>query len=436
MNRLPPEILSRIIRRVPHEQETDTRSIVMLTHVCRYWREFIVSTPWNWTLISSSRGMDLAALSLQRAKAAPLEICLNMGEVRETPGFCDLINPSIQNAKTLHFSGLITFEELTQTLPNSQSMPNLQSLTLTGSRYDRRNSPTDPFEQLPPTLRHLKLCYLPLFPSFLRLKALTELTLDNNYFNLHLDTLLDFLEENRSLENVTLNIEFTKRSRRHPRRGAATMDRLQHLSMPFHSREDVKALISNIVLRRGVHLEIDSIYFRTKLDEVLSGIPTTHLSNLQSPVFMEYRSHWGDVRLFGPNGSLSFRTAHAPHTPFVEFPLLPLTDIREFHLIHIQSSWKPPLELEALVFDPSLFPALETFAINCETSISHLLSTLFSNPSFPPALKTLAFLDCNLSEDFMEALTGFASNRKITASAPSCIALSSSVRKETSRVSL
>jgi len=197
-------------------------------------------------------------------------------------------------------------------------MLNLQSLTLTaGSRYDRRNSPTDPFEQLPPTLRHFKPCYLHLFPSFLCLKALTELTLYNNGFTLHLDTLLDFLEENHSLENVTLDIEFTKRHLRHSRRGAATMDRLQHLSMPFHSLEDVKALISNIVLRRGVHLEIDSIYFRTKLDEVLSGIPTTHFPNLQSPVFMEYRSHWGDGGLFGPNGSLSFWTVQVDH-PGVE----------------------------------------------------------------------------------------------------------------------
>ena len=64
----------------------------------------------------------------------------------------------------------------------------------------------------------------------------------------------------------------------------------------------------------------------------------------------------------------------------------------------------------------SSFPALETFAVERETNLS-LLSPLLSNPSASPSLKTLAFLDCVLPEEFMKQLAWFTSDRKNTTSA-------------------
>ena len=98
---------------------------IVLTHVCRYWREFIISTPWNWTLISS-RDKGLPALSLKRSKAAPLKLHLQMGEIRGVPEFSDLIMPYTRNAETLQAEGILSVEELMQKLSNfPQSMPNL-----------------------------------------------------------------------------------------------------------------------------------------------------------------------------------------------------------------------------------------------------------------------------------------------------------------------
>jgi len=411
LNRLPPEALSRIIRHVPNEQDTDARVIVVLTHVCRYWREFIISTPWNWTLISS-RSDGLAALSLQRAKAAPLEMCIDMDEVKKTPGFCDLINPFIQSTKTLSFDKFIKVKELTRTLPDfPRSMPNLQSLTLDGARRTDQvevNS-GDLFESLTPTLRYLNLSHFPLYPSFFRLRALTELTLHTHYFNLHLDTLLDFLEENRSLKSAILGIDFTESSLLSSRRGAAIANQLQRLSIP--TGETGKALISNIALRRGAHLVIDSNSYKGLYD-LLSGVSTAHLLNLSSPTFMEYQSHGYDrsIRLLGPSGSFLFRKSYSSKNVFEEFPVLPLTNFREFRFIFQGLEW-------GTMFNPSFFPALEIFAAQGRIWGSGPLSTLLSNPSSPPSLKTLAFSNCNLSGNFMEGLTLFASNRKNTTSA-------------------
>jgi len=48
--------------------------------------------------------------------------------------------------------------------------------------------------------------------------------------------------------------------------------------------------------------------------------------------------------------------------------------------------------------------------------MSYLFSALWSNPSSCPLLKNIAFLDCDITEGFMEELTRFASDRKSTTS--------------------
>ena len=65
----------------------------------------------------------------------------------------------------------------------------------------------------------------------------------------------------------------------------------------------------------------------------------------------------------------------------------------------------------------SFFPALETLTIAHNTDLSHLLSPLFSNPASSPLLEGLVFLGCSITEEFMEELTRFASDRKDTTSA-------------------
>ena len=146
-------------------------------------------------------------------------------------------------------------------------MSALQSLTLDGGH----KCSVERFGSLAPTLRCLKLYTFPLHPSFLRLRDLTELALKTGDFPLHLDTLLDFLEENRSLESVTLDIRFEKGSLRNSQRQAAIENRLRYLSV-CGGEMDIKAMVSNIALQRGAHLEIIS-GFGIKMKHVLSGPP-------------------------------------------------------------------------------------------------------------------------------------------------------------------
>ena len=355
-------------------------------------------------------------LSLERAKTSPLKLRLWMDDIRETPGFLDLIIPYIWSSESLWIGGISSVDELIRLLPNiSHSTPNLRSLRISGVTARVRHQSVDPFGLFTPTLRYLSLVSFPLYPSLLRLESLTELALYNSRFDLHLDILLDFLEENHSLESVILSIRFITSSLRSSRRRSPIRNRLQYLLIEYFDVMDGKALASKIALRSGAQLELCCRGRTPGLDELLSSIPTAQFSNLSSPTSIDYGSRPRVIRLLGPNGSFSFGMPADSQVVFVEFPFLPLVDIRKFHLIYTTRSSS---QIPGPVFDLSSFPALETFTVDCDSWVSLLLSALVSNPTSLPSLKTLGFLNSVTSPNSMEVLTQFASKRKNTTSTP------------------
>jgi hypothetical protein len=126
---------------------------------------------------------------------------------------------------------------------------------------------------------------------------------------------------------------------------------------------------------------------------------------------MEYQFSRARFWLAGPNGTFSFKNFRGPVDHVVAFPLLPLTNIREFRLIQ---EWESESTTNPPVFHPPSFAALETLVIHCESSVSHLLSALFASPASSPSLIILAFLNCGLSDGFMEERVRFVLDRKDT----------------------
>ena len=408
VNRLPSEILSHIARHV-HALDwinRGARPIFTLTHVCRYWRESIVSTPENWTLISDTCSEDLVALSLERAKAAPLDIFLYGRWKKQGSRLPDILMSHFQAVAILAVDSTPTLRWFTDRFPSfPQSMPNLRSLKLKANNNENWDLSIDPFESLSHTLRCLELVKIPFYPSFLRLKTLTRLSLANHRFNLRLDTLLDFLEANASLESVELSIEFVEPSLRNPQRRAAIENRLLRLKLYSWDPMDGRDFIANIPLQKGACLDI--YLAGAWLKQILSGIPTTHLLNLPSPTFMEYRYTSEHIRLQGPNGIFSFRGSRSQAGPFAEWidcPLISLSNVREVRMTISNH----------VMFPLSHLPAIETLIIQSDIDVSRSLPDLLSNPASSPLLKTIAFLNCDLSEDFMRELTRFASIRKNT----------------------
>lgn len=410
VNKLPPEIVSYIARFAFLDDDVDTRSIVPFTHVCRYWRDSIISTPENWTLISTKR-RNLAALSLARAKAAPLTFRLNLQILKSDPGFLDLLLPRTQNTTSLSVIGFSTVEELTQALPNfPRSMPNLRSLTLGRSRKVERSPVNDPFDFSAHTLRDLSLENIPLFPSILDLKTLTRLSpLDHN-FNLHLDTLLSFLEENHSLESADLEITFAEASLRHSQRKTPIGNRFGHLSISSNDGMDSRALISSIGLRKGANLKIEHRYRGAGLPDILSGVSLDHLPSLSSPSFMEYQTSPRTIRLLGPEGIFLYEGcfSQGPGNVFREFTVLPVAGIREFRFKCRGSRARTELHLSSL-------PSLEVLVVEADIH-GPTTPPVFPDPTSPSCLKTLVFVNCGFDEAFLAELTQFACERKNTTS--------------------
>ena len=328
------------------------------------------------------------------------------------PGFLDLLLPHVQNATSLSVISFFTLEEPVQALPDfPKSMPNLRSLTLHIPEQAEWSPLNDSFDFSTHMLRVLSLYNIPLFPSILGLKTLTELTLFDDNSNLHLDTLLDLLEENHSLESATLGINFAGASLRREQRKTPIGNQLRYLSICCDYAMDIRALISSIALRKGANLKI---YYGDHyndegdgLTDILSGVSLTHLPSLSSPTFMEYRSSPRIIRLLGPGGSFSYESNFSLGIVFREFTVLSLDSIREFRLKYHASV---PRELYL-----TSFPSLEVLAIGTSTCES-TLSIVLPDPA-SSSLKTLAFLNFHATEDFMAGLTQFASDRENTTSA-------------------
>ena len=327
-----------------------------------------------------------------------------MDEVGEQSGFSDLLTPCIHNIVTLYLFEIGSLEDIMQTFPNFPcSTPNLRSLEMSlDDDDDDVDISIDPFQPFSSTLRRLALFGVPLYPTFLNLRTLTEFTLCDYAFTLPLDTLLTMLEENRGLERVDLSIKFTNPDLRSSQRRVPISNRFRHLSVSFYKAEDARALISSIPIQRGANLELISRGSTGGLNNTLSSISETHLANLPSPTYMTIFGN--QVQLSGPNGSLSFSRLSPSEMSLVGLPLLSFDKIRELRFKY------PPR-----AFDPSLFPALEALAIESDRYISTTLSIWLSSPKSSPLLKTLAFSHCDLSEEFMKVLTQFACDRRKTA---------------------
>jgi len=349
------------------------------------------------------------ALSLERSKAAPLHLTVETSSSGQDPGCRHLMIPHAHKIETLEYLPEMTTEDLTQAFPNfPQSMPNLRLLKTAPSPSELDWDPSvDPFKPFPNSMRSLSLYHTPLYPSILKIRTLTELTLHYSRSSPPLDALLTILKKNHSLTSVNLCIHSREPTVHNPQRRMVAGDQLRHLSIISRNAMDAQALVAIISLPRGACLQIKLSGEVKGLNDILSGTSSTHLVNVLSPISMKYDPSGQSVHLFGPNGCLSFYS-------YPDNPVISSLELSPLLLSRIQNLWlKPSIPT---MFHPPSFPALVTLHIMSSASVSTILSTLMSTPRSSPSLRALGFLDCELSEEFMLELARFAFDRKGTIS--------------------
>ena len=410
MNHLPPEI---IVLCATFVSPADPRPIVSLTHVCRYWRNAITSSPRSWASIGSG-WKRLVPLCLKRAGVVPLTVNIMVPEIRGNETFLQALIPHVPRVSHLSLTGYSSIERVADDLPNLFAFPivNLTSLKLEQAEEPTESlplnkTPASPLFRNVSNLRSLHLTRIPLYPSLANVRSLVELKLVGYTTPFPFGNFVEFLRSNRNLELAVLEIQFTGVPMWIFPGGSVSLARLRQLSFTCAHAIDAKALISSISFPRGVSLEVSSS--RTQGDEdPCSFLPSspTLLRRLLAPIAtIKCQDKPGVTELYGNNSYFSFRCAgFGPHA-YWEFPTFSTTTVREFH---VKTS-----SCRDLSWPLARLPALETLVLVGVTSFpNHSLDFLAEEPIPCLSLKTIAFFDCDLDRTMIGELEGVVSRRK------------------------
>ena len=414
VNRLPPEVLTSCAAFV---SETDPIPIISLTHVCRYWHTSITSNPRSWASIATE-WKRLVPLCLERAKSVPLAVDITVSGIRSDEDFLGPLLPQISRIGRLRLAGYSKIETVAGSLPGffDLPMPNLTSLELQQTRvpgvlFPPREAPVPPIFQSVGKLRSLNLTRTPLYPALLSITSLKELRLLRYPSQFHFGRFLGFLESNPGLELVVLGVGFVEDSVETPPSRKVTLLRLQYLSITCSQPIDSKGLLSSIHLPHGVRLEVVFTQSDAGLSSFLPSPPTPILELLAPITTIKTQAAPQEVHLFGNDSVFTFRSEELLLDPHGELELFPSAAVRELY-----TSLGPYSNTEVdLSKTLRLLPALETLAFSGPTLTRGVLYALAEEPSLCPALKTIAFFDCNTNTSIMRWLGDAVAKRKDSA---------------------
>ena len=330
MANLPSELLGRIAQEVS-AGDTDTKSIIPMTHVCRSWREHLVLYPVIWTRISSESTEKLTDMALDRSKTVSLDACVMDKDTENQSRFIAKITPHFHKITAL---SVIYFKNDSSLTTCFKEMPSsLQELTLDLPYWyhlDRKRFNYEP-DSFPTTLKCLSLTNFPLFPSFSKIRTLTRFVLEDNNFNHSMDELLEFLAANGSLKSVSLVINFKKDDP--PQNRPLIKNKFESLDITA-SEKTAKALLSYISPQRGIHLRIQVIDGFISPKSVCSGFKSNPFVQIASFNRMEVKHRV--IELSGPDGTLfSFENPHRV-SPSIGFPECSSSEFPQFSYENIQ----------------------------------------------------------------------------------------------------
>ena len=172
VNKLPPEILSNVLQHRNREWD-----LVAATHVCRYWRSSLITSPTLWTSLRY-RTEDRAHTYLERSGLAMgLDVWINLRYSDDGPG---RIYPQAGRVRSLTIHGTASQVRTAISRAFCRPAPSLQHLEITvppgsGSHCEEGIRLPDNFlGQHAPELRSVIL--IGVFPAFVSQFSLPSLT--------------------------------------------------------------------------------------------------------------------------------------------------------------------------------------------------------------------------------------------------------------------
>ena len=286
------------------DSDRDT-GLIRLTHVCRGWREIIVSHPLLWSRLDCTN-VGKTKLYIERSKSCPLDICIKPGRstfYREQAFL--LAVQHIDRLRTLSVSG-----NPTEVLPVlvkhfSRPIPLLNTLNITLDSYQAPLLPDGLFDGDLSSLRELSLTGVTMPLPWGDLSSLTTFNLCHIPEDEILSTqLLDFFESVPRLRHIQLRDSIPNSSDA-PTERVISLPRLEDLSIVAQAPHSV--LLDHLSIPIGALLRLEFAFGGGE-----SPIPTytpKSLENLQNvshitATNLYFGSERRSVRLNGPSGGL------------------------------------------------------------------------------------------------------------------------------------
>ena len=352
----------------------------------------------------------MVPLCLERAGTVPLAVDIMVPAVKNDEDFLRPLLPHTPRIGSLRLVGFASTEAVADDLPGffSSSMPNLTSLELQQTTepaelFPSRDALVPPVFQNVTRLVSLRLTRTPLYPTLFKISSLRELKVLGYTNPFDFGTFVGFLDSNLDLEYVVLDVQFITDSVETAPARKVTFSRLRHLSITCSKAIDSKGLISCMSLPRGTNVEViftgKGVYAELKtflpspptpLQEFLA--PITALKSQQTP---------REVHLSGNSSAFTFRSPGDPFGARGWLSLFPTTLVRELCVDPRPYRFGDQYLSTVMKF----LPALEILAISRATVFPDgFFSALTEEPTLCPALKTIAFFDCDIDPDTMKKL--------------------------------
>ena len=301
-NRIPPEVLSLIPDYV--EDKDKDKNLIVLTHVCRSWREIFISRSLLWTWLDFTN-VEKTQVYIERSKSTPLEIHLEPPYGEEA--FL-LAIPHIRRLKTLSAYG--DPDELLPVLVEHFScpLPLLDDLTIDFQGYQPPPLPENLFDGDFSSLCKLTLGAIISLPW----RDLSNLTMFKLYDvpedNILLTQLLDFFESAPYLRHIQLHYSLPSFSNA-PTKRVVSLPHLKDLSIKADQPHSI--LLNHLSIPAGASLRLEfefddedspiSSYFPKSLDCLrnLSHITAVNLCFGLDRVGIQLSGPSGMLNIFG-----------------------------------------------------------------------------------------------------------------------------------------
>ena len=299
INRIPPEVLSLI----PDYYEDDTNhDLIALTHVCRDWRNTLISRSSLWTRLDCTN-VEKTRTYIQRSRSSPLEIFL---EKDEDDTYLDdafsLVTPHIHRIKSL----IICADALPDAIEYFYChTPLLEELDIDLACIQAPVLDSTLFDGDLSSLRKLSLSGVITHLPWKTLENLTTFNLKSCRPGRNFITrLLDFFENAPLLHTIVLEDSIPKSSNAPPWR-IVLLPHLQMLAItakPTHS-----ILLDHLCIPTGASLILEFSFSSEKspLREYLPEI-TANLRNIShiTTINLRFGPTQKFVRMNGPSGEL------------------------------------------------------------------------------------------------------------------------------------